>query len=48
MVNQQNFPAVSFNGDETDRHIIIRSNLASLGGKLYHSQLYAVSAISIL
>ena len=48
MVNQQNLPAVSFSGDETARHMIIVSNLAFLGGKLYHSQLYAVSAIPIL
>ena len=48
MVNQQNLPAVSFNGDALARHIIIKSNLASLGGKLYHSQWYAVSATPVL
>ena len=48
MVNQQNLPAVIISGDDLARHMIIMSNLAFSGEKLYHSQSYAVSATSAL
>lgn len=47
MENAQNFPAVIRRGCFA-RFIIITSNIASLAGKLYHSQSYAARIIDTL
>lgn len=47
MVKKQNLPAVIRSGNLA-RHMMITSNLAFLGVKLYHSELYAALAISML